>query len=132
MSSRCGSLRIERTACANIAPLLIKVDELAQRLDDVDILPRPGDDQLTAFVQTIVQHLQALEHVPPVLALVVEAFVEHVHDLVEVGAAVESDAGNVGHVGAGRAPRVVGGSCRALSVGMFRRRRVSKAYHCGP
>lgn len=61
-------------------------------------------------MQTVVQNLQTLEDVSPVLALVVEAFVKHVHDLVEVGAAVEGDACNVGHIRARRAPRIVGGS----------------------
>lgn len=101
---------IEHTARADIASLFIQVYELPQRLNNVNVLARPRDDQLAALVQAVIQDLQTLEHVPPVLALVVEALVEHVHDLVEVGAAVEGDAGNVGHVGAGGSPRVIGGS----------------------
>jgi hypothetical protein len=36
-------------------------------------------------VQTVVEHLERLENVTPVLALVIQSLVEHVHDLVEVG-----------------------------------------------
>ena len=99
----------QHTACADIATLLVKIYEFPQRLDDVDVLAGPGDHQLTALVQAIIQHLQTLEHVPPVLALVIEALVEHVHNLVEIGAAVERDASDIGHVGARGTPWVVGG-----------------------
>lgn len=60
------------------------MNEFPQRLDDVDVLPRPRDDKLAALVQAVVQHFQTLEHVAPILALVVEALVEHIHDFVEV------------------------------------------------
>jgi hypothetical protein len=113
----------KRTARANIASLFIEVYELPQRLDNIDVLARPRHNQLAALVQAVIQDLQALEHVPPVLALVVEALVEHVHDLVEVGAAVVGDAGDVGHVGARGAPWVIGGSWQALSVVMLWRRQ---------
>lgn len=39
-------------------------------------------------MQAVVHNLQRLEDVSPVLALVVEALVEHVHNLVELGRAV--------------------------------------------
>ena len=76
------------TARPYIPPILIQINELAQSLNDIDILPRPRDNQLASLMQTVIQHLQTLEHVSPVLALVVEPLVEHVHDLVEIGGAV--------------------------------------------
>ena len=76
------------TARPYIPPILIQVNKLAQSLDDIDILPRPRDNQLASLMQAVIQHLQTLEHVSPVLALVVEPLVEHVHDLVEIGGAV--------------------------------------------
>ncbi len=36
-------------------------------------------------MQTVVGNLERLEDVPPVLALVVEPLVDHVHDFVELG-----------------------------------------------
>jgi hypothetical protein len=85
--------------------------KLPQRLDDVDVLPRPRNDQLTPLMQTVIQHLEGLEHVAPVLALVVEALVQDVHDLVEGRRVAERHLRDLGHVGADGAPWVVGGSC---------------------
>lgn len=42
-------------------------------------------------MQAVVEDLEGLQHVAPVLPLVVESFVEHVHNLVEVGRAVACD-----------------------------------------
>jgi hypothetical protein len=41
-------------------------------------------------VQTVVEDLERLQNVAPVLALVVQALVQHVHDLVEICRAVET------------------------------------------
>jgi hypothetical protein len=80
-----SSKRIEgRTILANITTLLIEVDELAESADDVDVLASPCDTQLGALVKTVVENLEGFQDVAPVLALVVEALVEHVHDFVEI------------------------------------------------
>jgi hypothetical protein len=42
-------------------------------------------------MQAIVEHFQRLQDVAPVFTLVVEAFVEHIHDLVKVRRASKSD-----------------------------------------
>lgn len=62
--------------------------ELSQSLDDIDIFACPRYDQLGTLMQAVVQNFQALQHVSPILALVVEALIEHVHNFVEVGRAV--------------------------------------------
>jgi len=69
---------------ANITAFLVKVDELAESADDVDVLASPCDTQLGALVEAVVEDLERLQDVAPVLALVVEALVEHVHDFVEI------------------------------------------------
>jgi len=136
------------TVLADIAPLLVDVLELAQGLDDVDVLARPRDDQLGALVQAVVEHLEGLEHVAPILALVVQALIEHVHDLVEVGRAgaavsaasaadagacallIEGDLGDLGHVGTHGAPWVVARRCQSQHAPPLR--HVFRAHHCGP
>lgn len=81
------------TACANISAVLVDVNELAQSLDDVDVLPCPCYDQFRTFVQAVIQNFQALKYVPPVLALVVQSLIEHVHYFVKVGGAVADEIG---------------------------------------
>lgn len=73
-----------RTVLAHVASLLVKVDELAEGADDVNILASPSDAQLGALVKTVVQDFERFEDVTPVLALVVETLVKHIHDFVEV------------------------------------------------
>jgi hypothetical protein len=80
LSKRVG----RRTVLANITALLVKVDEFAERADDVDVLTSPCDAQLGALVEAVVKDLERLQDVAPILALVVEALVEHVHDFVEI------------------------------------------------
>jgi hypothetical protein len=59
--------------------------EFAEGLDDEDVLACPCDDHLGALVEAVIQDLQGLEDVAPVLPFVVEALIYHVHDLVELG-----------------------------------------------
>lgn len=59
--------------------------ELAEGLDDEDVLARPCNDHLGALVQTVIQDLQGLEDVSPVLSLVIETLIYHIHDFVKLG-----------------------------------------------
>lgn len=72
------------TVLADVAAVLIDILEFAQGFDDVKVLARPGDDELRTLVQAVIEDLERLEHMAPVLALVVQALVEHVHNLVKV------------------------------------------------
>jgi hypothetical protein len=78
------------------------MDKLAKGLDDVDIFPRPSYYQLRTFVETIVKHLQTLENVAPIFALIVEAFVQHVHDIVKVLRATTSTNTSVANISSTR------------------------------
>ena len=69
---------------ANIAAFFVKVNEFAEGADDVDVLASPCDTQLGALVEAVIKDLERFQDVAPVLALVVEALVEHVHDFVEI------------------------------------------------
>jgi hypothetical protein len=71
------------TILANISAFLINVLEFAQGLDDVYVLPRPRNNQLGAFVETVIQDLESLKYVSPVLSFIVESLIQHVHDFVE-------------------------------------------------
>lgn len=57
--------------------------EFPKCLDDVNVLPRPGNDKLRTLVQAIIEDLQRFQNVAPVLSLVIESLVQNVHDLVE-------------------------------------------------
>lgn len=92
------------TICALILANFIDVLELFQRFDDVDVLPagvRPRSAArhsvsrgtaapevlhgiLTTSVQAIVEHSERFEDVSPILALVVQSFVQHLDDLDKV------------------------------------------------
>lgn len=78
-----------QTILSDIATFLVNILELSQSLDDIDALAGPSNNQLRAFVKTIVQDLEGLENVSPVLSFVVQALVDHVHNLVEFSRAVE-------------------------------------------
>lgn len=67
------------------------MNELPQSLDDVDVLSRPGNHQFRTFVQAVVQYFQALKYVSPVLALVVQSLIKHVHYFIKVGGAVAEE-----------------------------------------
>jgi hypothetical protein len=73
-----------RTILANITTLLIKINELAEGADNVDVFTSPCDAQLGALVKAVVENFERFQDVAPVLALVVEALVEHIHDFVEI------------------------------------------------
>jgi hypothetical protein len=107
--------------------------KLPERLDDVYVLARPGHDELGAFVKAVVENLERLEDMSPVLALVIQSLVENVHDLVKRGGTAgisESTSrnnapgvgrsgyilckrhlGNLGHVGPNGTPWVIASSC---------------------
>lgn len=73
------------TILANISSIIVDILELAQGLDDEDVLSRPCDNQLGSLVKAVVHNLECLQNVSPVLALVIESLVKHIHDLVEFG-----------------------------------------------
>ena len=73
------------TVLANVSTLLVNIYELAECFDDVDILFSPSNNELGTLMQAVVEDLQRFQDVPPVLALVVQPLVEHVHNLVEFG-----------------------------------------------
>lgn len=120
------------TILPHIPPIIIDMLKLPQRFDDKQVLPRPGNNQLRALMQAVIQHLERLQHVAPVLALVVQALVEHVHDFVELRRAVtlserrSSEIANrvalrivchlrdLLHLGPGWTPWVVAGRCNGL------------------
>jgi hypothetical protein len=81
-----------RTVLANITTLLVEVDELAESTDNVDVLTSPCDTQLGALVKAVVEDLEGFQDVAPVLALVVETLVEHVHDFVEIRRAGKTES----------------------------------------
>ena len=72
------------TILPNISTFLVNVDEFSQGLDDVNVLARPGHHQFRALVQTVIENFEGLKDVSPIFALVVQALVEHVHNLVEI------------------------------------------------
>lgn len=78
-------------------------------------------------MQAVIQHFEGFQDMPPILAFIVEAFIQHVHDLVEVAGAVrtvseapscselgllvEGQRRDLSHVGPCWTPWIVGGSC---------------------
>lgn len=79
--AKCG----EHTILPDVAAVVVNVLELAEGLDDEDVLACPCHNHLGSLVQTVIQDLQGLEDVAPVLPFVVETLIYHVHDLVELG-----------------------------------------------
>ena len=77
------------TVLANIPSVLIDILKLTEGLDDVDILPGPRHNHLRSLVETIVQNFQRFENMSPVLSLIIQPFVQHVHNLVEIAMAME-------------------------------------------
>jgi hypothetical protein len=73
------------TILPNVTTILVNILELAQCLYHEEILLRPGNHQLRAFVETVIQNLESLQDVSPVLALVVQSLIDHIHDFVELG-----------------------------------------------
>lgn len=82
-----GGVLGTRTVLTNITTLLIKINELAEGTDNVDVLTSPCDAQLGALVKAVVENFERFQDMAPVLALVVEALVEHIHDFVEISRA---------------------------------------------
>jgi hypothetical protein len=85
-----GRGRTKHTILSNITTVFVDVLKLPQCLDDEEILPRPCHNQLGPLVEAVVEDLERFEYVAPVLALVVESLIEHIHHLVEVGRAIEA------------------------------------------
>lgn len=71
------------TILTNISSIFINILKLPQSFDDVKILSCPCHYQLGTFVKTVIQHLQGLQNMSPVFTLVVQAFIEHIHNLIE-------------------------------------------------
>jgi hypothetical protein len=63
------------TVLTDISALLIGIHEFSEGLDNVDVLLCPCDHQLGALVEAIVENLECLQNVPPVLALVVQPLI---------------------------------------------------------
>ena len=72
------------TILPNISTPFIDILKFAQRLDNVDLLPRPGHHHFRAFVKTVVEDFERFENVAPVLALVIQSLVQHFHDFVKI------------------------------------------------
>lgn len=87
---------VQPTILTDVATIFINVLELAKGLDDVEALAGPGDNELRALVQAVIENLESLEDVSPILSLVVQALVEHVHDFVELSRAVVGWTGGNG------------------------------------
>jgi hypothetical protein len=97
-------------------------------------------------VQTVVEHLERFQDMTPVLALVIQSLVQHIHDLVEVGRAgaavsaasefgrrillVEGDLSDLGHVGAHGTPWIVAGRYNHQYEQPVN--SPSLTYHCAP
>lgn len=58
-------------------------------------------------METVVEHLERLENVTPILALVIQSLIQHIHNLIEIGRAAKGHGRNLGHVGAGWTPGVI-------------------------
>jgi hypothetical protein len=78
------------TVLTHVPALFVNILELAQGLDNVDIFSGPGNDEFRSFVKTVIQNFQRLKNVTPVLAFIVQSFVEHVHYLVKIARAVDA------------------------------------------
>lgn len=126
------------TILSYIAPFLVYVLEFAKGLDDINALSSPCNDEFRAFVKTIIQNLECFKDVTPVLSFIIQALVDHVHDLVELGGSgrvmpsqyfpssrgstnaqavhvrVVCHLSNLAHLSTGRAPWVIAGSCVLL------------------
>lgn len=84
---------------SHILACVVDIDKLFQRLDDVQVVSEVDNNVLRAGVKHIVEqgqclvsdtetfHKTHLEHMPPVLALVVQTLVEHLHNFHKVASA---------------------------------------------
>ena len=86
----------------------VDVLEVLQGLDGEDVLFALQRHSLRARLDQVVEQCERLVDVAPVLAVVVEPFPDHAHDLAE-GHHVVGEVGDLGHEGRRRAPGVVGG-----------------------
>ena len=78
-----------RTILPNVSSLFIEVNEFPQRSNDVDVLSCPCHTEFGALMEAVVEYFERFQYMAPVLALVVESLIEHVHNLVEIGRTVE-------------------------------------------
>lgn len=113
---RCQFLRRCANILSDIFSVFINIHEFPQCLDDVNVFSCPRHHQLGTLVQTVVKDFERLQDVSPVLALIVQALVEHIHNLVEVTGVVECQGSDFCHVCARRAPRVIRGSISHLDL----------------
>ena len=122
------------TVLSDIFAIVIDILEFSQSLDDVDVLSRPCDDKLRAFMKTIIENLQRFQDVAPVLPFVVHALVKHIHDLIKVigtasilvdvsafgskrlGLPIERHLSNLAHLCACRSPWIITGSYTEMSA----------------
>lgn len=73
------------TIVSDISAIVVDMLELAKSLNDEEVLARPGDDHFGSLMEDVIKHFQRLEHMSPILSLIIEALVNHVHDLVKLG-----------------------------------------------
>lgn len=94
---RCGAGVL--TILADVSSILIHILEFPQCLDDIEVLSRPGDDELRTLMQTVIENFEGFENVAPILALVVESLIDNVHNIIKVvrSAAYQSNVVRTSH-----------------------------------
>ena len=92
------------------------VGPLRKRLQLTDCgIPFGDTNPFAARLHDVVEQHESLVHVAPVLAVVVDAFPHHLHDLVERDHIVR-EVGDLGHQGGRGTPGVVGGGLPHLDL----------------
>ena len=98
---------------------LVKMDKFSQRLDDIEVVAGPHDTFFRAKPNQVVQNRQGLRHVAPVLALIVQSAIQHVHHLQKLRLGPVTAKGDFLHIEGCGAGGVVGG---CISDRLLRRR----------
>jgi hypothetical protein len=68
-------------------------------------------------VETVIQNLECLEDVTPVLSFVVQALIDHIHNLIKLGGCVVCHLSDLAHLSTRRAPWVITGGFSNLDLG---------------
>ena len=114
---------------SNVSAVIINVLELSERFDDVDILSRPRDCKLRSFVETVIQDLERFENMAPVFPLVIQALVEHIHNLIKVVGTIEGHLSYFTHLCPSGSPWILLVAVNWDQRGLFR--SFESPYHCG-
>lgn len=75
----------KHTILSLITSLLINILKLPERLNDVDIVLRPDNNMFRTLMETVIQHLQRFEYMAPILPLIVQPLIQHIHNFEEIG-----------------------------------------------